>query len=63
MAQTEVLIKNSLFGSLASNASTIALRQNTQGFLILDAPSYIIRVRFTEEETRQIISKFLPDTP
>ena len=63
MAQTEVTKKTYTPDLRSQPAILTAIYQNRQGIIILDAASYIIRVHFTEKETRELAVRFLPPTP
>jgi len=63
MAQTEVHLKNTGTHLFAQPAELTAICQDGEGLLILDAADLIVRVRFTQKETRDIILKFLPPIP
>lgn len=63
MARTEVHLKDTGAHIYAQPAEVIAVCQDREGLIILEADSYIIRARFTEQETRAIVLKFLPPIP
>lgn len=60
MAQAEVYVKNLDNSDWRQPATIIAACKNHEGFLIIEAASYIIRAQFTEQETREIAVKFIP---
>lgn len=58
MAQTEVHLKELWYPVCTQPAELTAVRSNREGILILSAAKYIIRARFTPEETSLIGLKF-----
>ena len=63
MAQTEIHLKNLFYPVCKQPAELTAACKDREGFLILEAESYIVRARFTEEETAALALKFNPPSP
>jgi len=63
MAQTEVHLKRPFYPVCKQPAELIATCKDREGYIILEAASYIIRARFTEEETHDLGLKFNPPGP
>jgi len=63
MAQTEVHLKSLASPFAPQSAILTAVCQDGEGILIFDAGTYIIRARFTTEETSLIGLKFNSSCP
>jgi hypothetical protein len=58
MATTQVHPKSLFLANDEQPARLIAACKDHEGFLILEADSYIVRAHFSQQETREIILKF-----